>query len=81
MSEAALAARVPVFFVQAENDFNTEPSLVLGQLMLDAGKPHQVEIFPPHGTTRMEGHAHFCNFGMGEWGDLVLDFLRRAWSS
>ena len=79
MSEAALAARVPVFFVQAENDFNTEPSHVLSELMADAGKPNRMEIFPPHGKTRKEGHAHFCNFGMNEWGDDVVTFLRQAW--
>jgi len=38
MKQAARAARVPVFFVQAENDFNTAPSLVLSEEMRRAGK-------------------------------------------
>lgn len=76
MKTAARAAKVPVFFVQAENDFDTTPSLVLSGVMRDAGKPERMKIFPPHGTTPMAGHAHFCNHGMNEWGDEVLAFLK-----
>ena len=71
-------ARVPTFFIQAENDFDTTPSLVLSDELAKAGKPGDRKIFPPHGRTVMAGHAHFCNHGMNEWGEDVLAFLRDA---
>jgi dienelactone hydrolase len=69
-------ARVPVFFVQASNDFDTTPTLTLSAELADAGKPSLAKIFPPHGRTTMMGHAHFCNHAMDEWGSDVLAFLR-----
>ncbi len=78
MRVAARSARVPVFFVQAENDFDTTPTLALSEEMQRAQRPHAQHVFPPHGATPMEGHAHFCNHGMDVWGDEVLAFLRRA---
>ncbi len=76
MKLAARNAKVPVFFIQAENDFDTAPSLVLSNEMKLAGKPMRVHIFPPHGVTHEEGHA-FCLGGKTPlWGDEVLDFLR-----
>ena len=75
MKQAARAARVPVFFVQAENDFDTRPSLVLSEEMRRAGKPVRVHVFPPNGSTHPEGH-HFCAGGRSPaWGDEVLEFL------
>jgi hypothetical protein len=70
MKKAVRGAQAPLFFVQAENDFDTTPSLALSAEMESARKPHAVKIFPPHGTTHMAGHAHFCNHGMSEWGDV-----------
>ena len=72
---AVRGARVPVFFLQAENDFNTTPSRVLSAEMTAAGKPNRMKIFPPHGTTPMGGHAGFCTRGAQEWGPDVLTFL------
>jgi dienelactone hydrolase len=72
---AVQRALVPIFFLQAENDFNTEPSRRLAQAMADAGKPHQMKIYPPHGTTRMQGHAGFCG-SPPDWAEEVLAFLQ-----
>jgi dienelactone hydrolase len=77
LRRAVRAARAPVFFIQAENDFDTAPSIALAAEMDAAKKPHAMRIFPPHGSTPREGHAHFCNHGMNEWGDAALAFLRR----
>ena len=46
MKKAARAARVPVFFLQAENDFDTTPSRVLDNEMRRAGRPSRMQIFP-----------------------------------
>ena len=76
MLQAARNAKVPVFFIQAENDFDTTPSKVLSAAMKAAGKPTQVHIFPPYGTTHRDGHS-FCGGADGHpaWGDEVLTFL------
>lgn len=76
MKQAARAAQVPVFFVQAENDFDTTPSLVLSEEMRRASKPVRVHVFPPNGSTHKEGHG-FCAGGEPPaWGDEVLEFLK-----
>jgi dienelactone hydrolase len=75
--QAVEHAQAPVFFVQAANDFNTAPSEVLAEAMRQKKLPHRMRIFPAHGTTPIEGHAHFCNHGSNEWGPDVLDFLRQ----
>ena len=73
---AAESATVPVFFVQAENDFNTAPSKILSEAMRTKNKPYRVHIFPPHGKDHKQGHGGFCMHGQGEWGPEVLAFLR-----
>ena len=76
MKVAARNAKVPVFFLQAENDYDTSPSLVLSDEMKRAGKPVRVHVFPPNGTTHDEGH-HFCiGSASPPWGDEVMEFLR-----
>jgi dienelactone hydrolase len=73
---AARAARVPIFFLQAENDYDTTPSRVLSSEMEAAGKPSTMKIFPRFGASKMAGHGGFCTMGMGSWGSDVLAFLR-----
>jgi dienelactone hydrolase len=78
MSEAARHARVPVFLLQAENDFDTRPTRVLAAEMEKAGRSHRDKIFPPNGTTHEEGHA-FCAGGTSPpWAADVLEFLAGA---
>ena len=78
MIDAAHHARVPVFFLQAENDFDIRPTQILSAEMERAGLPHRAKIFPPNGTTREDGHA-FCRGGEHPaWGSDVLDFLAGA---
>ncbi len=75
LKAAAAHAQVPVFLLQAENDFNTTPTRELARVMAHVGKPHRVKIYPPHGLTPQEGHHGFCFSGTKEWGDDVLAFL------
>ncbi|MCB9732691.1 MAG: dienelactone hydrolase family protein [Deltaproteobacteria bacterium] len=75
MTEAARGAKVPVLFIQAENDFDTTPSTTLAAAMQGLGLPARAEIFPAAGTTAHEGHA-FCAGGTSPaWGDAVLAFI------
>jgi dienelactone hydrolase len=76
MKRAARGAKVPVFFLQAENDYDTTPSRVLSGEMRAAGKPMRVRIFPAKGTTAQDGHG-FCAGGEHPaWGEDVLAFLQ-----
>jgi dienelactone hydrolase len=76
LAALARAAKIPLFFMQAENDFNPHASEALGETMTEAGLPHVAKLYPRFGTTQLEGHAAFCNRGESVWGDDVLAFLK-----
>ncbi len=78
MVAAARAVRVPVLFLQADNDYDTTPSRTLSSIATASGHQARLRIFPPNGTTSAEGHA-FCTGGANPpWGDAVLAFLKDA---
>lgn len=71
-------ARVPIFFLQAENDFNTAPSRILSEAMRAKKLPNRMRIYDTFGDgSPRSGHAGFCMFGWDYWGADVLDFLRK----
>ncbi|MDX1992001.1 MAG: dienelactone hydrolase family protein [bacterium] len=74
MVAAAQNARCPIFFIQAENDFDLSPSRVLAAEMEGLGKPHRIAIFPPFGETVHDGHR-FCVLGGAIWEEAVFAFL------
>jgi dienelactone hydrolase len=76
LEDLAREAKAPVFFMQAENDYNPGSSGALGETMNQARLPHLAKVYPPFGTTQLEGHAGFCNRGSSAWGDDVLAFLK-----
>ena len=76
MKQAARAARVPVLFIQAENDFDLAPTRALSAAMKDAGKPFEAKIYPPFGGSHRDGHS-FAYRGAALWFDDVLRFLER----
>jgi len=78
MKSAARNARVPVFFLQAENDYDTTPSRVLSDEIKKAGKRVRVHVFPPNGTTHEDGHAFCIGGGRPPWGNEVLAFLEET---
>jgi hypothetical protein len=67
---------VPIFFLQAMNDYNTTPSLSLSGEMARVGKPYRVSIYPPYGTTVDDAHGGFCTNATDVWGSDVLAFVR-----
>lgn len=77
MTEAATKARAPILFIQAENDFDLAPSEILYAAMLRAGKPAQLKVYPPFGSSARDGHA-FAYKGVEAWADDVHAFLARA---
>jgi dienelactone hydrolase len=73
MKKLAANTTIPVFFVQAENDFSTEPSIQGAAAMENAGKTYKIKIYPPNGTRQIDGHL-FVRKGK-IWGEEVFEFL------
>jgi dienelactone hydrolase len=74
MKRAVRAARAPIFFFQAENDYDLTPTNVLSSEMAAAGKPFVRKVYPPYGTSKQQGHT-LGYFGFAVWGDDVMGFL------
>ena len=74
MTRAVRNSKEPIFFFQAENDYDLSPSKTLSAAMKDAGKAYEVKIYPPWGNSVQEGHT-FGYFGATVWADDVFRFL------
>ena len=82
LTRAARDAKVPVFLVQAENDYDLAPSRIAGAVLEKAGPGrNRVHVYPPYGATVMDGHGGFCTQGFNIWGADVLGFLDGALKS
>ena len=69
-------SRTPIFFFQAENDYDLSPSRVLSDAMKGAGKEFELKIYAPFGTSAQDGHT-FGYFGSAVWADDVFRFLNK----
>lgn len=76
MTRSVRNSRAPIFFFQAENDYDLSPSRVLSDAMKSAGKEFEVKIYPPFGKSVQDGHA-FGYFGSAVWADDVFRFLNK----
>jgi dipeptidyl aminopeptidase/acylaminoacyl peptidase len=65
---------VPIFFFQAENDFNLAPSRTLYAAMKQLNKPAEIRIYPPYGAGPQGGHS-LPYRGVGIWIDDAVRFL------
>lgn len=66
---------VPIFFIEAENDYSIAPAKTLSAEMERLGKPHRIKIYPPVGQTADDGHG-FVFSRVGEWEPDVFNFLQ-----
>ncbi len=80
MTRAVQNARAPIFFFQAENDFDLSPTRVLSAAMKDAGKPFETKTYPPFGSSHRDGHS-FAYRGGAIWFDDVFRFLEQHCAS
>jgi dienelactone hydrolase len=71
---AASNAKMPVFFLQAENDHDLTPNRVLSEEVRKAGKPVEAKVYSAFGTGPRDGHS-FCVRGTETWGPDVLRFI------
>ena len=68
-------AKVPVFLIQAENDYSLSPSRVLSKEANKKHKDFQSKVYPAFGSGHQEGHWGFCSSATDVWGTDVLVFL------
>ena len=76
LTQAARSARTPVFFMQAENDFNLAPSRVLFAERQANGLAGELHIYPAFGTSHRDGHS-FPFRGVEVWRQDVVAFMDR----
>jgi carboxymethylenebutenolidase len=76
MTRAVRNSRAPIFFFQAENDYDLSPSRTLTAVMKAAGRPSEMKIYPAYGPSASDGHA-FGYLGGAIWADDVFHFLDR----
>jgi dipeptidyl aminopeptidase/acylaminoacyl peptidase len=74
MLRAARNSQSPIFFLQATNDFSLAPSRTLYAAMKQMGKPAEIHIYPPFGSSPQEGHS-FAWRGASVWITDVSRFL------
>ena len=67
-------ARAPVFVIQPQNDFNVEPTRVLGAILDKKGGANRSRIYPPYRQTVVEANT-FAYSAPEIWGNDVLSFL------
>lgn len=76
MTRSVRNSRAPIFFFQAENDYDLSPSRVLASAMKDSGKEFAFKIYPAFGASVQDGHT-FGYFGSSVWGHDVFRFLNK----
>lgn len=68
---------VPVFFLQAANDYSVAPAKALAAEMKRLGKTDHVKVYPAVGQTAAEGHD-FAFLNVGAWEGDVFSFLEEC---
>ncbi len=76
MTRSVRNSRAPIFFFQAENDYDLSPSRVLSAAMRDAGREFELKIYPPFGNSAEDGHT-FGYFGSSVWVADGFRFLKK----
>lgn len=71
---AASTATMPVFFLQAENDYDLTPNRVLSEEVRKSGQAVEAKVYPAFGSGPRDGHS-FCVRGTEIWGPDVLKFI------
>jgi len=75
--QAVQHSQMPIFFIQAKNDYDVSPSRDLAAVMEKSGKPHALQIFPAFGKSNQDAHE-LCIHGREIWATQVFSFLEQA---
>ena len=85
MVEATHNSKVPLFVIQARNDFSLHPCQVLGPIVVGQGGRSRSKIYPDFGAhdDHRSGHSRFAirAGGIQIWGPDVDDFMRECLES
>lgn len=76
MKRAVANASSPIFFFQAENDYDLSPTKILSSHMEKSGKIAKVKIYPPFGSSPKDGHSLLWA-GVSIWFDDTLSFINK----
>ena len=79
MTKAARDAKVAVFFIQAEGDYDLAPSRALSKEMEKGGRPFQIHIYSSVGHSQQENHS-LCVHNVDVWGTDVLTFVEKSFA-
>jgi carboxymethylenebutenolidase len=74
MKDSVRDSKSPIFFFQAENDYDLSPSRILSIEMKAVGKPYELKIYPAFGKTNKDGHS-FPYAGNSVWFNDVFTFI------
>lgn len=77
MTEAVRSVQAPILFIQAENDYSTEPSKTLFAAAREAHREAQIRIYPPFqgaGDGGMQDHS-FAWLGVSIWFPAAFQFI------
>ena len=77
MIQAVQHSQMPIFFIQAKNDYDVSPSHDLAAAMEISGKPHDLQMFPAFGKSNQDAHE-FCVHGGEIWAPQVFSFLSKS---
>ena len=77
MIRAVQHSQMPIFFIQAKNDYDISPSRDLAAEMEKSAKPHAIQIFPSFGKSNQDAHE-FCVHGGELWAPQVFSFLAQS---
>jgi carboxymethylenebutenolidase len=76
MLDAAARLKVPIYFIQAENDYSIRPTRELAASLAGTGKIVQSTIYPAFGVNNHEAHL-LESRGPAIWAEDVRRFLER----
>jgi dienelactone hydrolase len=76
MHEAARRVAMPLFLIQARNDYSIRPTIELAQALAGTGQIVQSRVFPEFGVNHHEGHL-LERSGPAVWAGDVRRFLER----
>lgn len=78
LERALRKSTAPVLILQAHNDYNLGPSIVLGKVAAASGG--RSTVYPDFGTSAQDGHWRFATTqpGIDIWGSDVLAFIAAA---
>jgi dienelactone hydrolase len=77
LRKAVRQTAIPIMFIQAQNDYDLEPSRSLAKEFEKQGKASKLLIFPAFGSSAQDGHE-FCVRGTHIWSAEVFAFLRAS---